>query len=45
MVRVAVVRFPGSNCDWDAYHAAESAGAESACQSKRSSSLVAAALP
>jgi phosphoribosylformylglycinamidine synthase len=28
MLRVAVVRFPGSNCDWDAYHAVANAGAE-----------------
>ena len=29
MLRVAVVRFPGSNCDWDALHAARRAGADS----------------
>jgi len=28
MLRVAVVRFPGSNCDWDTYHAVAGAGAE-----------------
>ena len=28
MPRVAVVRFPGSNCDSDALRAAEAAGAE-----------------
>lgn len=27
MLRVSVVRFPGSNCDWDAFHAVERAGA------------------
>ena len=28
-MRVAVVRFPGSNCDWDSLHSARRAGAES----------------
>ncbi len=28
MLRVAVVRFPGSNCDWDTYHAVAGAGAD-----------------
>ncbi len=27
-MKVAVVRFPGSNCDADAFHAAQAAGAE-----------------
>jgi phosphoribosylformylglycinamidine synthase subunit PurQ / glutaminase len=29
MASVAVVRFPGSNCDWDSLRAAEAAGADS----------------
>ena len=28
MARVAVVRFPGSNCDFDTLRAAEAAGAD-----------------
>ena len=28
MRRVAVVRFPGSNCDWDTLHAAQRGGGE-----------------
>jgi phosphoribosylformylglycinamidine synthase len=38
-VRVAVVRFPGSNCDADAWHAARAAGAEAVYVWHRSADL------